>query len=142
MEKEKKLEYIEYLLTDALEGGSNYWYYLRNEDLPSKKPGVLMVDAILLSLTKENGSLDVYDAEDEDELRDGIVGNNTGQQTRLVCPAKLILLGGQLYPYGVFCVLGNDAYVGNNQQAVLPDGKGVDAQMVDILLWLLTYQHE
>lgn len=68
MEKEKKLEYIEYLLTDALEGGSNYWYYLRNEDLPSKKPGVLMVDAILLSLTKENGSLDVYDAEDEDEL--------------------------------------------------------------------------
>ena len=81
-------------------------------------------------------------AEDEDELRDGIVGDDTGQQTGLVCPTKLILLGGQLYPYGVFCVLGNDAYVGNDQQTVLPDGKGVDAQMVDILLRLLMYQHE
>ncbi len=37
-------------------------------------------------------------AEDEDELRDKMIGDDTGQQTGLVSPAKLILLGGQVVP--------------------------------------------
>lgn len=68
MKKEKKLEWIGYLLVDALEGGSNYWYAIRREELPKQKPGELICDAILRSLIQEKGKLDIYDLEDENEL--------------------------------------------------------------------------
>jgi len=59
-----KKQMIEDLLVTALEGGSNYWYYLPNE-LP-KQEGKSYIDAMLAFL-EEGGSIQVNDWEDEEE---------------------------------------------------------------------------
>lgn len=66
MKREKKIGWINYLLVDALEGGSNYWYLIK--DLPKKREGEIITEAILRFLTEEGGHLNIYDLEDEDEL--------------------------------------------------------------------------
>ena len=66
MTRKKKLYWINYLLIDALEGGSNYWYLLRK--LPWRNEGETISESILRSLLQEGGKLEVYDIEDEDEL--------------------------------------------------------------------------
>jgi hypothetical protein len=63
MNKEQE-EVVKDLLATALEGGSNYWYYLPNK-LP-KREGKTFDEAILEFL-KEGGSIQVNDWENNEE---------------------------------------------------------------------------
>jgi hypothetical protein len=52
----------------ALEGGSNYWYYLKDLSmLPAKKEGEALSERIARAVMDEDISVPVYDIEDEDE---------------------------------------------------------------------------
>src|SRR6056297_3343553 len=67
IEQEITLDHIEEIIVTALEGGSNYWYYLKEgPEFPNKNK--TLSENIADSLYHDPGfSLDVYDVENPNE---------------------------------------------------------------------------
>jgi len=58
----------------ALEGGSNYWYYLKDLSmLPAKKEGEALSERICRAVLDEGISVPVYDIEDPDGVSIGAI---------------------------------------------------------------------
>jgi hypothetical protein len=78
-------EILENICITALEGGSNYWYYLsegairiiRNAVPKSEEP--YLANAILKAVLDHNAKVPISDAEDEDEVL-GYLSNETLQE--------------------------------------------------------------
>ena len=85
-----KREVLEDVFVTALEGGSNYWYYLPEESIKAIRDAVpksedpYLSTAILKAILDHNVKVLVNDAEDEDEL--------IGMITRGTMQARLQLL--------------------------------------------------
>ena len=83
-------EVLEDIFVTALEGGSNYWYYLPEESIKAIRDAVpksedpYLSTAILKAILDHNVKVLVNDAEDEDEL--------IGMITRGTMQARLQLL--------------------------------------------------
>jgi len=83
-------EVLEDIFVTALEGGSNYWYYLPEESIKAIRKAVpksedpYISTAILKAILDHNVKVLVNDAEDEDEL--------IGMITRGTMQARLQLL--------------------------------------------------
>jgi hypothetical protein len=83
-------EVLEDIFVTALEGGSNYWYYLPEESIKAIRDAVpksedpYLSTAILKAILDHNVKVLVNDAEDEDEL--------VGMITRDTMQARLQLL--------------------------------------------------
>ena len=77
-------EVLEDIFVTALEGGSNYWYYLPEESIKAIRDAVpksedpYISTAILKAILDHDVKVFVNDAEDEDELI-GIVSKSTMQ---------------------------------------------------------------
>jgi hypothetical protein len=65
---------LENIFTTALEGGSNYWYYLADDTIRKVRQAVpksitpYLCLAILEAVLEHNVELEINDAEDEDEV--------------------------------------------------------------------------
>jgi len=69
-------EIVDTLVT-ALEGGSNYWYFLPDVDMVKIYPGKSLSEAIILTvLEDESIAVPVMDLEDEEELLGYITKQN------------------------------------------------------------------
>ena len=71
------------------------------------------------------------------ELRNGVVGYDIGQQLRLVYPAKGRLVARQLHPNRVFAACRNNADVGHNHMVVTFNVKRVELNVGNKLFGLL-----
>jgi len=72
-------EMIINLFVNALEGGSNYWYYLK--DIPNEVKNIMSKKHIATSeaigeFILNGGEIHIYDIEDEDDLLGSINMNN------------------------------------------------------------------
>jgi hypothetical protein len=65
---------LENIFTTALEGGSNYWYYITDEQVQKVRQSVpkssnpYIASAILEAVLEHNVEVEINDAEDEDEV--------------------------------------------------------------------------
>lgn len=82
MEKEVTPEVLENIFVTALEGGSNYWYYLPRESVFAVRSVVprdveeCLSIAIYKAVCEEGVDVPIYDAEDEEEML-GILSAST-----------------------------------------------------------------
>lgn len=76
---------LENIFVTALEGGSNYWYYIPTESILAIRQAVpksvdpYLSTAILKAILDHNVDVKICDAEDEDEVL-GIISSSTMQQ--------------------------------------------------------------
>lgn len=65
---------LDNIFTTALEGGSNYWYYITDEQVQKVRQAVpksnypYIASAILEAVLEHNVEVEINDAEDEDEV--------------------------------------------------------------------------
>ena len=69
---------LESIFVKALEGGSNYWYYLNNENYMkvSKTPTQSPAEAVFAAVYDKGIDIEIHDAENEEESL-GIISRDT-----------------------------------------------------------------
>jgi hypothetical protein len=85
IESEVSKEKIESMLCNALEGGSNYWYFLPDLEMLKDTKSPYLVDKIVeYVLANPDGKVPVYDLEDEEEHLGDITLENIKRGTQLL----------------------------------------------------------